>query len=101
MTSAETLVLEGPTSDDDWVVIVHAVKQAWPEAIIRRNDHGDATFYRDQQAFRRALEFRGRPGERLGVRVLPDAVRVTGSTAEEGFGRLGRAVIESLASSRG
>lgn len=48
----EDLVLEGPTSDDDWIVIWHEVKRLWPDALMHRVGSGEAMIYRDLQGSR-------------------------------------------------
>lgn len=46
------MVLEGPTSDDDWIVIWHEVKRLWPDALMHRVGSGEAMIYRDLQGSR-------------------------------------------------
>lgn len=49
------LVIDGPTSADDWWVLMFEARQRWPEAIFQRLDEGEMFVYRDQEAFRAGL----------------------------------------------
>lgn len=44
------LVLEGPTSDEDWIVIFHTARALWPDCVLNRIDCGEAMIFRDQEA---------------------------------------------------
>jgi len=48
-------IVEGSTSDDDWIVIFHEMKRRWPECVFERVDHGEAFIYKDQEALRVGL----------------------------------------------
>jgi len=44
------LVLEGRTSDADWIVIFHTARAFWPDCVLDRIDCGEAMIFRDQEA---------------------------------------------------
>jgi hypothetical protein len=51
----EDLVLDGPTSPDDWTVIFHELRRRWPDAIFHKVGDDEWFAYRDQDAFRRGF----------------------------------------------
>ena len=97
----EDLVLEGPTSDRDWIVVFHAVRGAWPAAVIERLESGEALIYRDQQASQRGLEADEVPHGFLHVLVAPDCFTVVVDEEDTEARRLGLAVFEAVGSARG
>jgi hypothetical protein len=97
----EDLVLEGPTSDDDWVVVFHAVKRGWPDAVLDRVDSGECMIYRDQQALRHEFASDEVPHGVIHVLVGSDCLTVVVDEEDTEARRLGIAVFESVKSSRG
>lgn len=97
----EDLVLEGATSDDDWVVVFHELNARWPEAILHRVGKGEALLFRDQQEFRRGLAEDGVPQGLVHVIVLPDRLTVVVDQEPTEARRVGLAILESVRASRG
>jgi hypothetical protein len=77
-------VLEGRTSDDDWVVIFHQVRSFWPDLVVHRVRSGDAMIYEGQRAFRSGLAGED-AGHRLHVVVEPDRVTVSAPERSDEF----------------
>ena len=97
----EDLVLEGPTSDEDWVAIFHEVQRTWPNAVIERLESGEALIFRDQQASEREFEADEVPHGFLHVLVGPNCLTVVVDDEEGEARSLGIAVFESVRASRG
>ena len=94
-------MVEGPTSDDDWVVIFHVIKRVWPEAVLHRVESGEAFVYRDQEAFEHSVPDDEVPGGFLHVLVAKDSLTVAVDAEDSESSRLGHSVVKAVRSSRG
>jgi hypothetical protein len=95
------LIVEGPTSADDWWVLMFEVRQRWPEALFHRTDPGEMLVFRDQEAFRRGLGADEETAGRIHVRMGPERLTlVVDEQATEGA-RVGRELVTALQRLRG
>lgn len=97
----EDLVLEGPTSDDDWTVLFRAVAAAWPDVVVERVGPTEVFVYRDQQAFRREPAPDEVPNGFIHVLVHPDCLTVVVDTDPTEARRVGIAAFEAVKATRG
>ena len=90
----ENLVLEGPTSDDDWVAMFHSFRESWPEAVIHRLSHGEAVICRDPSSVR------DEPRASVHVSVVPGRLTVVVCREDCEARRVGLAVFHSVRGAR-
>ncbi len=99
----EDLILKGPTSDEDWVLIFHEVKKRWPDAILERVGTGQAFLWKDQGARDQEFAPDEVPHGFLHVLMSPEDLTIVvdadESTTEAS--QLGRSVFESVRVARG
>lgn len=91
-------VLDGPSTPDDWTVILHEMRARWPEAVSQKVSEREWFVYRDREAFRAGL--RGEvTGSDAFVHVFlgDDGVTIA---VDPPFEDLGREVLASLERSR-
>lgn len=55
MIGGEDLVLDGPTSPDDWTVIFYEIQERWPGAIFQKVGEDEYFAWKDQRSFRAGL----------------------------------------------
>lgn len=68
------LIVEGPTSAEDWWVLMFEVRQRWPEALFHRTEPDEMFVYRDQQAFQRGQGADEAPSGVILVRMGPESL---------------------------
>lgn len=89
------LVVPGPTSADDWWVLMFEIRQRWPEAIFHRADAGEMSVYRDREVFRRGVAGKAREGF-IFVRMGPESLTLTVNEEESEVLRMGHELVEEL-----
>lgn len=99
--SSVALVLEGPTSDDDWVVVFHEMRALWPDALLYRESSGEAIIFKDQGAFRTGLGEGPPKGQAVTVKMLEDRIQILCDGPPHESHEVAQGLYESLVSFRG
>ena len=94
------LILEGATSNDDWIAIFHEVCDQWPSAIFSRIDSGEAIVFKDEGAFRVGKINELPEGAYFCIIVRPEDFTVVVEEGENESSRVGRAVLEAVRAAR-
>lgn len=68
------LVIEGPTSADDWWVLMFEIRQRWPRAVFHRIEPGELFVYRNQDEFRCGLRCEDTPSGLIHVLMGPESL---------------------------
>lgn len=91
------LVLEGPTSDQDWITIFHTAKSFWPDCVLERLDCGEAFVHRDQ-ASADGADFKD--GVMVHILVSEDSITIAHDDPPSQSATLGEHLYEKLAQLR-
>ena len=90
------LILEGPTSGDEWWALIFEVRQHWPDAIVHRTEPDEASVYRDQEAFQEGLSGKGSHQGHLRVLMGPESLTLVIDAQPTEAGRVGQEVFTAL-----
>jgi hypothetical protein len=98
----EDLVLDGPTSPDDWTVVFYEINQRWPRAIFEKVGEDEYLAWKDQSAFRREFADDETPHGFIHILMGPQCLTLVVDADESTeCSRLGRAVLEVMRGLKG
>ena len=98
--SGTDFIVPGPTSADDWWVLMFEVRQRWPDAIFHRTDPGEMFIYPDRDAFRDWFSSENPTGY-LRVQMGPESLTLAVSEGATDGTRVGQEVVAVLQGLRG
>jgi len=92
----EDLVLERPTSPDDWAVIQREFHRWWPDAVFSDEGEGEWFVYRDQEGSLREFAADEVPNGFVHVILRPDCLTFVVDDEETEARRVGRAIFDVM-----
>lgn len=95
------LIVPGPTSADDWWVLMFEVRQRWPEAVFHRPEPGEMFVYPDRDEFRRQFVDDEIPNRFIHVLMGPETLTLVIDEEATDAARVGRELFTALQALRG